>query len=227
MENTVDRVISIHPNSKRNAKTFVWFGCILLFIFWLVSLFLWQTFKIQLVLLICASLVIVFAGVLKYLEPRTSFFITPEMIVYCHRNGQWKLQWQDIIRIGELKADVKGEHIQLPYVGIKLNNLDHIAKNISPRLANKLIHEQQELLILAINNKAINFEDSLINFEPYTLNEVIYKGPIAAWLHRSEQLVKVYGYHLYLPESSLDRSLNKFLSLLKECHHYTIINGPY
>lgn len=69
---------------------------------------------------------------------------------------------------------------QLAYVGIKLNNLDPIANNIYPRLAKKLIHEQQQLLILAVNNKAISFEDSLINFEPYSLNDVIYKGLIAS-----------------------------------------------
>ncbi|WP_413702166.1 DUF2982 domain-containing protein [Psychromonas sp. KJ10-10] len=34
-------------------------------------------------------------------------------------------------------------------------------------------------------------------------------------MHRSEQLAKAYGYHLYLPESSLDRDLNHFLELLK------------
>ncbi|WP_413702167.1 DUF2982 domain-containing protein [Psychromonas sp. KJ10-10] len=121
---------------------------------------------------------LVFVGSLKHFEPETSFFITPEMIVYCHLNGKWKLPWQDIIRFGEIKANVRGEHTQLPYLGIKLNNLDHIAKSISPRLANKLIHEQQELLVLAIVNKEISSEDDLINFEPYKLNEVIYKGPI-------------------------------------------------
>ncbi|WP_413693719.1 DUF2982 domain-containing protein [Psychromonas sp. KJ10-2] len=169
---------------------------------------------------------IAFIGFLKYIEPETSFFITPEMIKYCHLNGKWSLRWQDIIRFGEIKADVRGQHTQLPYLGIKLNNLDHLAKNISPRLANKLIHEQQELIVLAIINKEISAEEDLINFEPYTLNDVVYKGPIAAWLHRSEQLAKAYGYHLYLPESSLDRDINQFLRLLKECHHYIIVNGP-
>ena len=229
MDNTSDRVITIHPNSKRHTHKFIWLGCIALFIFWLISLFLWHPLKIQLIFLISATLVVILIGILKCLEPGTSFFITPKMIIYCHRNGQWTLPWQDIIRFGELKAYVQGEHIQLPYVGIKLNNLEHIASNISPRLANKLIHEQQELLILAIANKEIDFDgdDSVINFEPYTLNDIIYKGPIAAWLHRSEQLAKAYGYHLYLPESSLDRNLNHFLTLLKKCHHYTIVNGPY
>ena len=147
------------------------------------------------------------------------------MIEYCHLNGKWTLRWQDIIRFGEIKADVRGEHTQLPYLGIKLNNLELFAKNISPRLANKLIHEQQELIVLAIINKEISAEEDLINFEPYTLNDVIYKGPIAAWLHRCEQLAKAYGYHLYLPESSLDRDIKHFLRLLKECHHYIIVNG--
>jgi hypothetical protein len=226
LQNTVERIIKVHPNSKSNARTCVWAGCILIFIFWLISLFLWQAYKIQLILLICASLIIAFIGVLKYLEPETSFFITPEMIVYCHLNGKWKLPWQDIIRFGQVKGLVRGEHTELPYLGIKLNKLDHIAKTISPRLANKLIHEQQELLVLAIVNKELSTEVDLINFEPYKLNEVIYKGPIAAWLHRSEQLATVYGYHLYLPESSLDRDLNHFLNLLKKCHNYVIVNGP-
>ena len=148
------------------------------------------------------------------------------MIEYCHLNGKWQLQWQDIIRFGQVKADVRGEYTQLPYLGIKLKNLEHIAKSISPRLANKLIHEQQELLVLAIVNKEVGSEEDVINFEPYRLNDVIYKGPIAAWLHRSEQLAKAYGYHLFLPESSLDRDLKDFLQLLKECHNYVMVNGP-
>jgi len=226
LEDTVNRVIKVHPNSKRNALTLICLGCTLIFIFWIISLFLWQAIKIQLILLICISLMIAFIGLLKYLEPETSFFITPKMIEYCHLNGKWTLPWQDIIRFGEVKADVRGQHTQLPYLGIKLNNLEHLAKNISPRLANKLIHEQQELIVLAIINKEISAEEDLINFEPFTLNEVIYKGPIAGWLHRTEQLAKAYGYHLYLPKSSLDRDINHFLTLLKECHHYIIVNGP-
>jgi len=219
-------VIKVRPNSKRNALTLICLGGVLILIFWFISLFLWQVFKIQLILLICVSLMISFIGLLKYLEPETSFFITPEMLAYCHLNGKWTLPWKDIIRFGEIKAYVRGEHTQLPYLGIKLNSLEHLAKNISPRLANKLIHEQQELIILAIMNKEISAENDLIVFEPYTLNGVIYKGPIAAWLHRTEQLAKAYGYHLYLPESSLDREINQFLKLLKECHHYIIVNEP-
>jgi len=93
---------------------------------------------------------IAFIGLLKYLEPETSFFITPKMIEYCHLNGKWTLPWQDIIRFGEVKADVRGQHTQLPYLGIKLNNLEHLAKNISPRLANKLIVAYTQYFYLAI-----------------------------------------------------------------------------
>jgi len=191
----------------------------------LINVLYWQDYKVQLIFLMLTSLIIFMSGLLKYSEPKISFFITPEVIIYFHRNGQWQIIWKDIIRIGALKADVRGEHIQLPYLGIKLNTLENIAKNISPRLANKLLHEQQELFILAIKNREIDVQDGLINFEPYTLNDVIYKGPIAAWLYRTEYLAKAYGYHLYLPENSFDRDLDEFLALLKKCHHYTIVNS--
>lgn len=164
---------------------------------------------------------VLFVGLLKYLEPPVSYFITPESITYYHRSGHWHLPWQDIVRIGYIRADVQGEHIQLPYLGIKVHNLENIAQTVSPRLANKLIHEQQELLLLALKNQEIDLHNGVINFAPFNLNGVIYKGPVAAWLYRTELLHKAYGYHLFLPESSFDRGLTAFLSLLKECFNYT------
>ncbi|MEH6454562.1 MAG: DUF2982 domain-containing protein [Psychromonas sp.] len=181
----------------------------------------------QFTFLFLASFIVFLSGLLKYFEPQVSFSITPDFITYTHRKGQWQLLWQDIIRIGDVKADVKGEHIQLPYVGIKLHSLENIAKNISPVLANKLLHEQQELLVLAITNNDVDVQDTFINFSPYVLNDVTYKGPVAAWLYRTEHLAKAYGYHLFLPESSLDRDINEFFSLLKQCQQYVIRNSCY
>ncbi len=175
----------------------------------------------QLMLLILASFILVLVGVLKYLEPQTSYRITPIGIIYIHRSGQWQLPWQDIIRIADIYIEVNGEYLQLPYIGIKLKSLENIARSISPRLANKLLHEQKELIFLAVKTEQIKLKRGLINFEPYQLNGVTYKGPVAAWLYRSEQLATAYGYHLYLPESSFDRDLPGFLSLLKRCLDYT------
>ena len=125
-----------------------------------------------------------------------------------------------MIRIGDIRANVLAEYQHLPYLGIRINSLENIAQSISPRLANKLLHEQQELLLLGVRNQEIDLQNGVINFDPFTLNGVTYKGPVAAWLYRTELLQKAYGYHLFLPESSFDRDLIEFLSLLKECHHY-------
>ena len=221
MQNSANKIIKIAPKSKRNRLFLLCLGCLLLFCCLLLNLMLWQAYKVQLILLMSASFIVLLIGSLKYLEPETSYQITPETICYYHSNGQWQLPWQDIIRIGEIKTELNGEYLQLPYIGIKLNTLENIAKSISPRLANKLIHEQKELIYLAIKNQEIELQDDLINFEPYQLNELTYKGPVAAWLYRSEQLLAAYGYHIYLPDSSFDRDLHDFFNLLRQCHHYT------
>jgi hypothetical protein len=220
LQKIAQRVIQVKPNSKRNRLFLSCLGCLLLCVCLLLNLFFWDDYKIQLIFLMSAGFMVLFIGLLKFLEPSISYWITPKTIFYYHRNGHWHLPWQDILRIGDIQADVRGEHVQLPYLGIKLNSLTNIAQTISPRLANKLLHEQLELLSLAVKNREIDLPDGVINFEPFELNGITYKGPIAAWLYRTEALNKAYGYHLYLPENSLDRGLIEFLGLLKECRHY-------
>lgn len=222
-----NKVINIRPNSKRNASLLLFLGSVLIVVLMLFSILFWQDFKLQITFLLLASFIVLLSGLLKYFEPQFSFSITPDFILYNHRKGHWQILWQDIIRVGDVKADVKGEHVQLPYVGIKLNSLENIAQNISPVLANKLLHEQQELLVLAIANDYVNTDDTFINFSPYVLNDITYRGPVAAWLHRSEHLAEAYGYHLFIPESSLDRDINEFFSLIKQCQQYVIRHNCY
>jgi len=220
LQKTAQRVIQVKPNSKRNRLFLLCLGCLLLCVCLLLNLLFWDDYRIQLIFIMSASFMVLFVGLLKCLEPPISYLITPETISYYHRSGHWYLPWEDILRIGDIRADVLGQHVQLPYLGIRVNSLTNIAQTISPRLANKLLHEQQELLMLAVKNHEIDLQDGMINFEPFELNGVTYKGPVAAWLYRAEELNKAYGYHLYLPESSFDRGLIEFLGLLKECHHY-------
>ncbi|MEO9509425.1 MAG: DUF2982 domain-containing protein [Nonlabens ulvanivorans] len=164
--------------------------------------------------------IVLLTGILKYSEPETSYQLTRQELCFYHRNGHWQLEWEKIVRFGQPSANTIFERINLPYIGIKLKDLAFIADNISPRLANKLIHEQRELLILAARNNEIKLESGLISFEPFTLHNKVYKGPIAAWLFRTEQLNQVYGYHLFLADSSFDRELDEFLKLLKQCKEY-------
>lgn len=223
MQKTTHRVIQVKPNSKRNRLFLLCLGCLMLCVCQLLNIFFWDDYKILLIFIMSAAFMVLFVSLLKFLEPPISYCITPETIFYYHRNGHWDLPWQDILRIGDIRADVRGEHVQLPYVGIKVNCLANLAQTISPRLANQLLYEQLDLLLLAVKNHEINLSNGLINFDPFELNGVTYKGPVAAWLYSVEELNKAYGYHLYLPENSFDRGLIEFLGLLKECQHY--ING--
>lgn len=175
-------------------------------------------------LVLFASCIVFLTGFLKYSEPNISYKLSRKRLYFYHRNGHWDIAWNTIIKIGNVSSRSGLDHVQLPYIGIKLENIEFIAQNISPRLANKLIHEQRELLILAARNNEIILDSGLISFEPFTLNKKIYKGPIAAWLFRTEQLVSIYGYHLFIPDTTFDRELDDFLNFLKQCKHHSDSN---
>ncbi len=211
----------IKPKSKQHAGFLMLLGACLLLVSFLLNSIFWNEYKFQLMLIMFACLIILLTGFLKNSEPETSFKLTRESICFFHRNGEWLVEWSKIERIGQPTANTIFEKIDLPYIGIKLKNIAFIADNISPRLANKLIHEQRELLILAARNNEIKLESGLISFDPFTLNNKVYKGPIAAWLYRTEQLVNIYGYHLYLPETSFDRELHTFINLLNNCKQHS------
>lgn len=219
------KIIEITPKCKRNRYFLFCLGGGLLIISSLLNVILWEQYKIQLIFFMSVCLMVLFVAFVKFLEPPISYTMTPESIHYQHRHGQWTLPWQDIFRLGDIYIDVQGERKPLPYIGIKLTSLKNIAESISPRLANRLLHEQQELLLLALKNGQIKLPHGAINFEPFELQGTIYKGPIAAWLYRSEDLVAAYGYHLYLPENGFDRELDDFLGLLKQCHVFTKTQG--
>ncbi|WP_371372357.1 DUF2982 domain-containing protein [Thalassotalea aquiviva] len=188
--------------------------------------FLWDPFKLPMMVLLLASFVVFFIGILKFLEPATSYQLTKETLSYRHRAGKWQLSWQNIVRIALPIADVSGQRTTLPYVGIKLRDVSYMATNITPRLANKLIHEQQPLVQLAVQNGFITLEQGMINFSPYVRGRQTFKGPIAAWLHRAEILAQAYGFHLFLPEDSFDRTRGEFLALLNQCKEHVNRHPP-
>jgi len=211
----------IKPKSKRNGLFILILGLIFMFICFMLNLAYWHLFKLQLTALMLASFIVVLIGYFKNSEPNVSYELTPQTIKYHHRRGEWQINWTDIIRIGGISADIHGEKVRLPYIGIRLSSLESLAKSVPPRLANKLIHEQQELVKLAVKSSQLSVEQGTLSFSEYKTNFKLFKGPVAAWLHQSENLALAYGYHLYLPEDSFDRNQQEFLSLLKQCHTYS------
>ena len=210
--------IIIKPIAKHNGIFLCASGAILLLITFLSAQHFWQMYRISHIFMILLSLVIILVGVVKLFEPAVSLYLTPNKIIFNHRYGHWQLTWQDIQNINLVSEVVGLQREKLPYVGIRLVHIDRIAKNISVRLANRLIHQQKGLIVYSVLHQLMTIEQAQINFEPFSLpNGEVIKGPIAAFLHQTEQLSRALGYHLFLPADSFDRGIEEFASLLKQC----------
>ncbi|PCK07012.1 MAG: hypothetical protein COA42_16480 [Alteromonadaceae bacterium] len=211
-------IIKIKAQANHHAIFLLLTGWLLFLLTLLVSQYYWQTLRLVLMFIILVALVIIIIGVAKCIQPRFSYCITPKKLEYRHIYGKWQLAWQQIQAINPIREVCGFNTIDLPYIGIRLVNLDTLAQQISPMLANRLIHEQQPLLKFAFLQQALSFEQIQINFMPFTLQSGLQiSGPIGAFLHHCKDLQSALGYHLYLPETSMDRELNDFHLLLKQC----------
>jgi energy-coupling factor transporter transmembrane protein EcfT len=174
--------INIKAKANHNAVFLMLLALVLFFITLIVSQYYWRTYRLILVFTYLLVIVIMFTGLLKRTEPRISFQLTPTGIQYYHRHGSWMFNWQQIKNISTVKEVVGFTTITLPYVGIQLKNLDELAEQISPRLANRLIHEQRPLLRFSIMQNLLSLEEIQLNFNPYTLESgKIITGPLAAF----------------------------------------------
>lgn len=211
-------IIKIKARSNHHALFLILVAATLFLITITISQGNWQHFQLVITFIYLAELVLFITGLAKYFQPKYSLCLSPSGIKYQHNYGQWQLDWQQIQRISLMKETLGLTQIQLPYIGIRLLALSTFAKKISPRLANRLIHEQRPLLAFAIKLELLTFEQSQLNFSPYILpsGEVV-KGPLAAFMHHTNVLNNALGYHLFIPETAIDRELNEFCLLLNQC----------
>ena len=214
-------VINIRAKANQHAVFLILLAGVIFLITLFLSQYYWRSHRLILIFFYLLTLVISFTGILKRSEPSVSIALTPQRIQYYHRHGHWTLAWQQIQSINTIKETVGLSTIVLPYVGIKLKSLDILAEQISPRLANRLIHEQRPLIRFAVMQNLLLLEEVQLNFTPYSLESgKKIKGPLAAFLYHCQVLQKGLGYHLYLPETSTDRELEDFCQLLKQCQRY-------
>lgn len=211
-------IITIKAQANNHAIFLLLIGWTFLLITLLVSQYYWQSLKLVFLVLVLVALVIIFTGLTKIIQPKFSYYITPKKLEYRHIYGKWQLSWQQIQKIRPITEVYGIDTITLPYLGIRLVSLDMLEKQISPRLANRLIHEQQPLLKFAFVQQLLSFEQIQLNFTPFTLQSGLQiSGPVSAFLHHCQSLQSALGYHLYLPETSMDRELNDFQQLLVQC----------
>ncbi|MFD2166888.1 DUF2982 domain-containing protein [Thalassotalea euphylliae] len=216
------QAIKIKPVANHNGQFLILTGVALLVTTIALSHHFWETIRLPLIFLLLASCVIIFIGAMKKMEPRFSYLMTPEFLEYTHKYGTWRIDWQNIQRVGDIRLAIGIDQKTLPYIGIKLKDHDAMVTAMSKRLASRLPHEQRPLTTAAVQQSLLSFEQAQINFEPYiTSGNTTIKGPNAFYMHHASALAMAYGYHLFLPYSSLDRSAEEFISLLRECQTHS------
>ncbi|OUR81506.1 hypothetical protein A9Q75_07365 [Colwellia psychrerythraea] len=211
-------VIKIKAQSNHHALFLMLVALIITLATLVFSQGYWRQFHLVIIFIYLSALVIFITGLAKYLEPKYSLCLNPTGIKYQHRYGHWIIDWQQIQRISLINETSGLTRIQLPYIGIRLINLSTLADQISPRLANRLIHEQKPLVAFAVSQNLLPLEQALLSFDPFILTSgEILTGPLAAFLHHSTALHQALGYHLFIPETAIDRDLNEFCTLLTQC----------
>mgnify|MGYP000076613499 FL=1 len=192
-------------------------GCIALLLVTLLCSYFWQQARFPLMFMLLVCIIAIFVGLLKLAEPKHSIILNSEKISFYHRHGTWQLLWQKIRNIHAVTNTVGITREELNYVGITLSSIDVLANNISLRLANRLIHEQKPLIQYAIKQNLITFQQGIINFEPFQLeNGEFIRGPLAAFLHHSQILHQAYGAHLFITASNLNSLIDSFVVLANE-----------
>lgn len=215
---TPSAVINIKAQGNHHALFLMLVALVIFILTFIFSESYWQQYRLVLIFIYLVALVTFITGLSKYLQPKYSLVLTPKAITYQHSNGQWQVTWRQIQAITLLKETLGLEQIKLPYIGIRLKDLDFLSKSISPRLANRLIHEQRPLIAFAISQGLLTFEQGQLNLQGFTLaSGEIIKGPLAAFLHHCIALNTAFGCHLFIPETATDRELDNFHLLLNQC----------
>lgn len=215
---TPSTVIKVKAQGNHHALFLMLVALIIFTLTLIFSASYWQQYRLILIFIYLVTLVTFITGFSKYLQPKYSLLLTPKAITYQHSYGLWQITWTQIQAINLLKETLGLEQIKLPYIGIRLKEIDVLSENISPRLANRLIHEQRPLIAFAISQGLLTFEQGQLNLQGFKLatGELI-KGPLAAFFHHCLALNTAFGCHLFIPETAADRELEHFHLLLTQC----------
>ncbi len=180
--------------------------------------------KPQLLLVALIGVVLIAAGFAIKLEPAISMSLSQTKLRYFHRYGQWSVPWQNIQRVFQPSFTYQLEQKEIPYIAIRLDDIEVIIERISPRLASRLIHEQRDIMVLACQQGDIAPEQVQINFAPYkTRSGYQLNGPIAGFLHQVTVLNKAYGAHLFIPTSCFTQSSSELIELLNQYKRSSVL----
>lgn len=197
---------SIVAATKRNGITLALISALLLCVSLIIFIAARHWFGPGLVLFTLGAVGLVL-GYAKVSQPPESLKGDAEGLVFFHRRGQYRLEWENIQRIDVPRVSQGLDSLDLPFIGIKVKKINPVLDCISPRLATGLLSEQRPLLMTAAaqDDTLESLETQLgAEFTPLVTHGERYRGVLAMFGHRCLLLDKQLGYHLYIPADALD-----------------------
>ncbi|MFT5880584.1 MAG: hypothetical protein ACI86X_001713 [Moritella sp.] len=218
MINASDHFMLIRPIAKRNGITLSLLASILVVVA-VYGLLLepnnrYFSYPLMAACLIL-GLVLLVVGITKLRDVYYRFSLTDEGIHYFTHHGGFTLLWQDIQRIDIPKISDGLALTELPYVGVRLKQREHLIDTASlPILAHTLI--QQRALVLLMKPTSNMYENADNMLYPTTKVKHNYRGLQAMFFNRMLFLHNALGYDIYFPSDDLDRSPQQFVQLLRK-----------
>jgi hypothetical protein len=216
-----DSSITIRAASKRNGITTTLIGAGLIVFALLVMNIFPKYLFLPGVFIASAGIVGLIMGWFKIREPVYSMEITPLGIRYIHRNGEWWLDWENVQRIDAPRVTRGIETRDLEVVGFRLKDVEPVVDSISPRLATNILMEQRPLLLQNQDKNCTTGTcagSDLLEDDRFKLPDGrLLRGVQAMFAHRMSKLRERLGYDLFIAAAELDRPVNEFVTLLRDC----------
>ncbi|MFT6270299.1 MAG: hypothetical protein ACJAVV_003133 [Alphaproteobacteria bacterium] len=219
--NLDSNAIYIKGSASSNGLTTLLVGTIVALIGTVIIVALPKLLFLVGILFLSGSIIAFVMGFYKLREPKYSLEITKEAIVYHHRKGKWRIEWENIQRVDVPRVHKGLEHIDLEMVGFRLRDPERFLNNISLRLITHLLMEQRPLVTqIAMSDCASGqcYGDDIIDDVKYKCEDGgMITGVSAMFANRMRKLQKGIGYDVYLSVNELDRDGTSFVALLREC----------
>lgn len=210
----------IRPIAKRNGVTTIIVAGLFIFSSLIALLTTSTSINYYLYFPLLAGLLItgfclLLIGLAKIHDVYYRFSLTKEGILYFTSRGGFTILWQDIQRIDIPRISDGLELKELPYIGIRLNQREHLINSASlPALSHMLLDQRALVMLTEPNGTLYGNADNML----YPNIKVTHKyhGLQAMFINRMQYLHDTLGYDIYFPNDDLDRSPADFVHLLQE-----------
>jgi hypothetical protein len=228
--NLESEAIYIRSSASTNGMTTLLVGIAVALVGTAIVLLLPALFFLVGILFLSGSIIAFVMGYYKLREPKYSLEITKEAIVYHHRKGNWRIDWENIQRVDVPRVHKGLEHVELEMVGFRLRDPERFINDISLRLITHLLMEQRPLItqvVVSDCNSGQCHGDDIIDDVKYKCEDgSMLTGITAMFANRMRKLQQGIGYDIYVSVNELDRDCPEFVKLLRECQE-SLVNSEH